>query len=238
LADNQPWQSSTAPVSDFLVEPPSIPVKPLPTPTIASLPKPVVTKLAQAPAALRSRPSPWLKNLRPPVASRRLPSPPQRVEGSTAKALVTPFLAKASPRQQALPGSILLGGPLSLESLQEKPMVPAARIEQALRARSDDRLSAVPDHLRSTMETMIEGEKQVLPAEVVHLPAPHLQKPEEYPMAVQANGVAETPVTPSELSRQALERWAQRQSPTPRGTVRPVTVVLQPLAAESRANER
>jgi hypothetical protein len=155
-----------------------------------------------------------------------------------ANALVTPFLAKASPRQQALPGSILLGGPLSLESLQEKPMVPAARIEQALRARSDDRLSAVPDHLRSTMETMIEGEKQVLPAEVVHLPAPHLQKPEEYPMAVQANGVAETPVTPSELSRQALERWAQRQSPTPRGTVRPVTVVLQPLAAEPRANER
>jgi hypothetical protein len=238
LADNQPWQSSTAPISDFLVEPPSTPVKPLPTPTIASLPKPVVTKLAQAPAALRSRPSPWLKNLRPPVASLRLPSPPQRVEPTTAKALVTPFLAKASPRQQALPGSILLGGPLSLESLQEKPMVPAARIEQALRARSDDRLSAVPDHLRSTMETMIEGEKQVLPAEVVHLPAPHLQKPEEYPMAVQANGVAETPVTPSELSRQALERWAQRQSPTPRGTVRPVTVVLQPLAAESRANER
>jgi hypothetical protein len=238
LADNQPWQSSTAPVSDFLVEPPSIPLKPLPTPTIASLPKPVVTKLAQAPAALRSRPSPWLKNLRPPVANRRLPSPPQRVEPTNAKALVTPFLAKASPRQQALPGSILLGGPLSLESLKEKPMVPAARIEQALRARSDDRLSAVPDHLRSTMETMIEGEKQVLPAEVVHLPAPHLQKPEEYPMAVQANGVAETPVTPSELSRQALERWAQRQSPTPRGTVRPVTVVLQPLAAESRANER
>jgi len=125
-----------------------------------------------------------------------------------------------------------------VESLQEKPMVPAARIEKALRAHSVDRLSAVPDHLRPTMETMIEGEKQVLPAEVVHLPAPHLQKPEEYLMAVQANGVAETPVTPSELSRQALERWAQRQSPTARGTVRPVMVVLQPLAAESRANER
>ena len=237
LADNHPWQSTT-PVSDFLVEPPSTPVKPLPTPTIASLPQPLITKLAQPPAALRSRPRPWLNNLRAPVASRRLPSPPQRVESTKAKALVTPFLAKASPRQQALPGSILLGGPLSLESLQEKPMVPAARIEQALRARSADRLSAVPDHLRPTMETMIEGEKQVLPAEIVHLPAPHLQKPEEYPMAVQANGVAETPVTPSELSRQALERWAQRQSPTPRGTVRPVTVVLQPLAAESRANER
>jgi len=242
LADNQPWQSSSAPISDSLVEPPSTPVKPLPTPTIASLPNPVVTKLAQPPAALRSRPSHWLNNSRPPVASRRLPFPPQRVEGSTAKALVTPFLAKASPRQQALPGSILLGGPLSLESLQEKPMVPAARIEKALRARSDDRLSAVPDHLRPTMEALIQssdpGKKEVLPAEVVHLPAPHLQTPEEYPLAMKSDGVAETPVTPSELSRQALERWAQRQSPTPRGTVRPVTVVLQPLADESRANER
>jgi len=235
LADNHPLQS-TGPVSDFLVEPPSTPVKPLPTPTLASLPQPLVTKLAQPPAALRSRPSHWLNNSRPPVANRRLPSLPQHVVPTKANALVTPFLAKASPRQQALPGSILLGGPLSLESLQEKPMVPAARIEQALRARSDDRLSTVPDHLRPTMESMIEGEKQVLPSEVVHLPVPHLQKPEEYPMAVQANGVAETPVTPSELSHQALERWAQRQSPTPQGTVRPVTVVLQPFAAESRAN--
>jgi hypothetical protein len=52
-------------------------------------------------------------------------------------------------------------------------------------------------------------------------------------MAVQADGVAETSVNPSAPSRQALERWAERQSPTPQGTVRPVMVVLEPLAAES-----
>jgi hypothetical protein len=39
-------------------------------------------------------------------------------------------------------------------------------------------------------------------------------------------------VNPSPPSRQALERWAERQSPTPQGTVRPVVVVLEPLAAE------
>jgi hypothetical protein len=111
-------------------------------------------------------------------------------------------------------------------------MVPAARLEQTLRARSADRLSAVPHHWRPTMEALVQGKHQVMPAEVVRLPAPHLKEPEEYPMAVQADGVAETPVNPSPPSRQALERWAERQSPTPQGTVRPVVVVLEPLAAE------
>jgi hypothetical protein len=115
-------------------------------------------------------------------------------------------------------------------------MVPAARVEQALRATAADRLSAVPHHWRPTMEALIQtsatGKKEVLPAEVVHLPAPHLQTREEYPLAMKSDGVAETTVTPSAPSRQALERWAERQSPTPEGSVRPVMVVLEPLAAE------
>jgi hypothetical protein len=134
--------------------------------------------------------------------------------------------------QRPLPGSVLLGGPLTLASLQEKPMVPAARLEQTLRSRAEDRLQAVPLHWRPTMEALVQGRQHVLPAEVVRVPAPHLKEPEEYPMAVQADGVAETSVNPSAPSRQALERWAERQNPTPQGTVRPVMVVLEPLAAE------
>jgi hypothetical protein len=158
------------------------------------------------------------------------PEAPEAPEAPAAAALV-PGRSQNKP----LPGSVLLGGPLTLASLQEKPMVPAARLEQTLRARSADRLSAVPLHWRPTMEALIQGKNQVMPAEVVRLPAPHLKEPEEYPMAVQPDGVAETPVNPSAPSRQTLERWAERQNPTPQGTVRPVVVVLEPLAAEQTA---
>jgi hypothetical protein len=155
-----------------------------------------------------------------------------------SQAVVATKLAPATAHQHHQPGSLLLGGPLTLASLDEKPMVPAARIEHALQARSADRLAALPLHWRPTMAALIQGQNQVLSAEVVHLPAAHLQTAEEYPMAVQSDGVVETPVTPSVPSRQALQRWAEHQSPTPQGSVRPVLVVLEPLAAEPRPNGR
>jgi hypothetical protein len=82
------------------------------------------------------------------------------------------------------------------------------------------------------MQALINGEKRVLPAEVVRLPAPHLRTAEEYPMAVKPDGIAETTVTPSQRSRETIERWAQRQSPNPEGSTRPVIVVLEPLAPD------
>jgi hypothetical protein len=186
-------------------------------------PPPLVGHLPEAPSALGER----TENPMAPFP----PTQPKGVERRLLAGLEAPA-APAPTRLETLPGSMLLGGPLTLASLQEKPMVPAARIEQTLRASSADRLSAVPAHWRPTMEALIQGKNQVMPAEVVRLPAPHLKQPEEYPMAVQADGVAETPVNPPAPSRQALERWAERQSPTPQGTVRPVVVVLEPLAAE------
>jgi hypothetical protein len=149
-----------------------------------------------------------------------------------------PANASAAARQHSLPGSLLLGGPLTLASLQEKTMVPAARLEQVLGSRSGDRLSTLPRPWQTIMAALLQGNAQVLPLEVVRLPVPHLQAPEQYPMAVRDDGVASTPVTPSELSRQALARWAQRQRPTPKGSVRPVMVVLEPLAAEPGPNGR
>jgi hypothetical protein len=213
-----------------------------PTSAPASQPEPLVA--ARAPAPIGTRPRPLLHKKPPVVASTIAPLPPQRLETSKPEALARPDLPQASatpaaaPGQGPLPGSLLLGGPLTLASLQEKPMVPAARIEQALRDSSTERLSSVPSHWRLTMETMIQGQERVLPTEVVHLPAPHLNKPENYPMAVRSDGVAVPPVILSELSRQALERWAKRQSPTPRGSVRPVMVVLEPLITETRPSKR
>jgi len=98
---------------------------------------------------------------------------------------------------------------------------------------ADARLTAYPVGPRSALLLFLRGAT----AEVVHLPAPHLQTPEAYPMAVQSDGVAETAVTPSAPSRQALARWAERQSPTPQGSVRPVIVVLEPLAAMAQPDD-
>lgn len=162
--------------------------------------------------------------------------PFQRVKTAKSKTRATPTFASAPSRLQPLPGSLLLGGPLTLASLHERPMVPAARIEQVLRSSSADQLAAVPRHWRPTMAALIQGNNQILPAEVVRIPVPHLHRPEEYPMVVQSDGVAQTAATASALSRQALERWAERQSPTPKGSVRPVMVVLEPLAAKPLAN--
>ena len=229
LADALPWGSTTTPLAFSAA--PTASTTPSSGATAASLPppQPLLASLAQPPASFGARSSLWLDGERAASPTRRgwAPEPQARPNAEAP--------ARSPARQHALPGSVLLGGPLTLASLQEKPMVPAARLEQTLRARSADRLSAVPLHWRPTMEALIQGKHQVMPAEVVRLPAPHLQKPEEYPMAVQPDGVAETPVNPSPPSRQALERWAERQSPTPQGTVRPVMVVLEPLAAEQPA---
>ena len=219
LADSLPWASPSEPLATAPAAPGA---------TAASLPplQPQVVSLAAAPLALGVPPiAPW------PPRRQAWAGEPEVLAEAEAPAAAAAF-APGRSRSEPVPGSLLLGGPLTLASLREKPMVPAARLEQTLRARSADRLSAVPHHWRPTMEALIQGKDQVMPAEVVRLPAPHLKEPEEYPMAVQADGVAETPVNPSPPSRQALERWAERQSPTPQGTVRPVVVVLEPLAAE------
>jgi hypothetical protein len=247
LVDVLPWASPSAPLATAPAAPggraTAAGAKPAASDsTAASLPppQPLLASLAQPPTSFGARSSLWLDAERP--ATPQAPWPPGRAFAAeagfppepepTATATFAPAPSLSPARQQPLPGSVLLGGPLTLASLQEKPMVPAARLEQTLRARSADRLSAVPLHWRPTMEALIQGKNQVMPAEVVRLPAPHLKEPEEYPMAVQPDGVAETPVNPSAPSRQALERWAERQSPTPQDTVRPVVVVLEPLAAE------
>ena len=134
-------------------------------------------------------------------------------------------------------GSLLLGGPLGLESLREKPMVPAARLEQVLRERATDRLEAVPPQWRPAMQALLNGPERVLPAEVVRLPAPHLLAPEEYPLVVKSDGIAETTVTPPPRSKATMERWAKNVEASPPGSARPILVVLEPLQADDHSTE-
>ncbi|MEB3318853.1 MAG: hypothetical protein VKO39_12035 [Cyanobacteriota bacterium] len=220
LADRLPSPAGRRPLQPAppLAAPPTVhsrePRRPIllpATPSIGSLPG------AQRPESARSLSLAEATLRHPRTATLTLPA-----EVAPASLAPTPPIS----------GSLLLGGPLGLESLREKPMVPAARLEQALRARSADRLEGVPPHWRPALRALVNGPERVLPAEVVRLPAPHVKSAEEYPMAVKPDGLAETSVPPPTQSKQTLERWAERQTPTPAGSVRPVLVVLEPLATE------
>jgi hypothetical protein len=204
-------------------------------PTVA-LPNKAHTQLAPLFPPMGNLVSAWTNDAQHPAKfSRewRISEPPQQRIASflNPSPESNSQLSTLQPAER-LKGSVLLGGELDLESLNEKPMVPAARIEQALRAKAADRLEAVPPQWRPTMRAMLTGPERVLPAEVVRVPAPHLSTAEDYPMIVKSDGVAETPVTPSPSSKAILEHWVERQQQMPMGKVKPVLVVLEPLATE------
>ena len=206
-----------------------------PAPRTPPAPRPIPRPLA-ARAALRAPQAP--APLSPAFAA--LAYPYTRLARAS-----TPFIdawfPPADPSETPQPGELvfpsrvrsgtaLLGGPLGLESIGEKDMVPAARTEQALRALAADPLQVFPRHWRHELQGLLRSARRVLPGEMVRIPAPHRRTPEEIPLAVSARGRAETTVAPSSpTSFQKLEGWAQRQSALPNGTVRPVVVVLEPI---------
>jgi len=202
--------------------PPGGPIPSSPQPWIAAMPA------AGIPSPAGLLPLHGVEPLRQPKAWAALPPSGAAVEiaGGTSPATT----AKIS-------GSLLLGGPLGLESLRETPMVPAARLEQALRNRAANRLEAVPPQWRPAMQALLNGPERVLPAEVVRLPAAHLKAPEEYPLVVKADGIAETSVTPPPRSKATMERWAQNLKASPPGSARPILVVLEPLQADDQLSK-
>lgn len=157
----------------------------------------------------------------------------------TLTAAASPFrLDGTTPSGPPLSGALLLGGTMGLESLQEKAVVPAARLERLRRAGATDRLSALPLHWRRDMQALLGSREQILPAEIVRMPVPHLRRPEEIPLAVRPGRVADTTVQPSSpRTLRTLEHWVERQPSLPQGQVRPVVVVLEPLPSETPAPE-
>lgn len=133
--------------------------------------------------------------------------------------------------------AILLGGPMNIESLQEKEMVPAARVERARGLLASDALHAVPLHWRHHLRALLNNSapKRTIQAEIVRLPAPHLSQPEEIPLVVQPNGLADTTVEPkTAATRQSVEHWLERQPQQPLGEIRPVLIILEPIASDAK----
>lgn len=159
----------------------------------------------------------------------------QFAEPAAAAALTTGRQRPTPPSASHVSGALLLGGPLGLASLNEKAMVPAAMVERARRLASPDRLQALPLHWRADMDALLRQRQseQVMPAEVVRLPVPHLSRPQEIPLAVRSDG-ADTTVQPaSPRSQRAIEHWMERQPAPAQGQVRPLVLVLEPIPAET-----
>jgi hypothetical protein len=131
----------------------------------------------------------------------------------------------------ALSGAAGLGGEINLDNLTEKAMPAAARAEQLRWQRSGDPLAALPRHWRDALRLEVGTGSQQVQAEVVRLPAPHLQKAEEVPLAIRSNGQAQSLVPPpSAQSQKLVETWASRQAPLQEGAVRAVVVTLEPIS--------
>ncbi|MEB3199943.1 MAG: hypothetical protein VKK62_05400 [Synechococcaceae cyanobacterium] len=131
-----------------------------------------------------------------------------------------------------LPDSALLLGNLDLSSLDEKPMLPAARVERAVQVASPDPLSVVPRAWKAALASVIKAGERIIPAEIVRLPAPHLSAPEQIPVVLRSGAPADSPAAPpSASSRRLVQSWLQRQPSVARGSVRPVVLELEPIAA-------
>jgi len=135
----------------------------------------------------------------------------------------------------ALRGAAGLGGEINLDNVNEKLMPVAARAERQHWQSSGDPLSPLPRHWRDELRREVGQGNKVLQAEVVRIPAPHLTIAEEIPLAIRANGQAESLVPPpSARSQQVVETWASRQSPIKEGEVRAVVLTLEPIELSSR----
>jgi hypothetical protein len=144
-----------------------------------------------------------------------------------------PPAIRSSLKTPSASGASLLGN-VDLSSLEEKPMLTAARLERASQIASPDPLSVVPKALKpSFLATIVDGER-VIPAEIVRLPAPHLQTSEQIPLLLRPGGRAQGPSAwSSAATRQLVDGWLARQPAVVNGSVRPVVLKLEPLPSSS-----
>jgi hypothetical protein len=175
------------------------------------------------------------------MASRTLPvqrrlalaTPIDAPAGTTTSRAIGSSPSSASPSDGQRPGAAALGGELSLGNLNETTpsMVPAARIEKLQRESSPDPLSALPRHWRQDLEPLLSVKDQVMPAEVVRLPATHLRQAQTVPITLNGSGQVRSKVEglPKD-SLNLIGQWADRQAKVPEGSLRPVMVVLEPAS--------
>jgi hypothetical protein len=80
------------------------------------------------------------------------------------------------------------------------------------------------------MRRALPPDAKKVETQVVRIPAAHLEKPEEVPLAITSNGEAwSLNESTSKPSRALVEQWAGRQVPPPQGSGRAVVVTLEPI---------
>jgi hypothetical protein len=129
-----------------------------------------------------------------------------------------------------LQGADALGGAVTLASLGEPRMVPAARAEQLGWQRSGDPLSPLPLHWQNRLRQETAGGPPIQRAELVHLPVGQLQQREEVAVLIDDSGVAQGLDEPRQQPvREAVEDWASRQAPAEAGGLHAVVIAAEPL---------
>ncbi|MCT0229514.1 hypothetical protein KQ306_01375 [Synechococcus sp. CS-1324] len=144
----------------------------------------------------------------------------------------------------------LLGGPLTLASLQEAPMPSLARSERVRWLSSGDPLAPLNAEWREPMRQamrQLESPDQppatqplIQQARMVHVPSRRLRSSEQVPVAIHADGTVQVlrrPAAPEAL--RDIEEWSQRQSLPDAGKVVAAVVSLEPLpSAPDPANSQ
>lgn len=168
---------------------------------------------------------PALSEADPGPARAVLPSEPPPLEPSEPLDLEPPSVLITE-----LKGAAGLGGPITLQSLEEPLMPIAARVERQQQQRSGDALAALPRHWRESLRQELPATQSVSEAAVVRLPVPALKRRQEVPVIVNEHGEGEALVAPrDQLVRQAVEDWAARQIAASAGTVQVYVVAAEPL---------
>jgi hypothetical protein len=163
------------------------------------------------------------------------PGQPARVAWAAApSAAVEPVEMAAGPTPplaaQQLSGADALGGEITLASLNEPRMLPAARAQQLRWQRSGNPLAPLPLHWQERLKQELAGGPPIQRAQLVRVPVQQLQEPEEVAVLIDAAGGAEALNLPRQPQvRAAVEAWARRQQPAQEGQRQAVVIAAEPL---------
>jgi hypothetical protein len=149
-----------------------------------------------------------------------------------AQAAVAALAAEplAPPAQPLLSGADALGGEITLASLREPRMLPAARAEQQRWQRSGNPLAPLPLHWQQRLKQELAGGPPIQRAQLVRVPVQQLQEPEEVAVLIDDAGAAEALNLPRQPQvRAAVEDWASRQLPAQEGQRQAVVIAAEPL---------
>jgi hypothetical protein len=133
----------------------------------------------------------------------------------------------------------LLGGPITLDDLNEATIPPLAQAERGRRALGGDPLAALPDAWREPMRQALTrlpaptgGSPRIGNARHVHVPSSRVSAPTSVPLALQSDGSVDILNKPeSEAVIEDIRDWSARQAPPSEGSVAPALVQLHPVAA-------